>query len=137
MITGPFHLAIVVDDLAAAEGFYAGTLGAAVVARDAAWIVFDFFGHKLTVNLAGAADGYGVAPDDIAIRHFGVILDPAAFHTVNDRLLGAGAAIVRPATLQGDGTPRAQWVLFVKDPSGNGLEFNAFPGGTWQAPLAP
>ncbi len=133
MPTPPFHLAIAVDDLAEAEAFYVGVLGAHPVARDKTWIVFDFFGHKLTVNRAPriATD----PPRDIALRHFGVILEEAVFHEVAERLVRERAQIVSPARLDQDGTPRAQWVLFVKDPSGNGLEFNSFPGGRWQAPL--
>lgn len=134
MQTPPFHLAITVDELVEAEGFYAGILGAQPVARGETWVVFDFFGHKLTINRA--LDTTTVPSDDIALRHFGVILGEAVFHEVNERLVREQAHIVSSARLDHDGTPRAQWVLFVRDPSGNGLEFNAFPDGSWQKQLA-
>lgn len=134
MPTPPFHLAITVDDLVEAKAFYAGILGAQPVAQDETWVVFDFFGHKLTIN--PALDTAPGKPDDIALRHFGVILEEAAFHEVTERLVREQANIVSPARLDHDGTARAQWVLFVIDPSGNGLEFNAFPGGPWQNQLA-
>ena len=130
MSTPPFHLAFIVTDLRAAEAFYAGTLGAELIAKDAHWMVFDFFGHKLTVNL-GTEHG-ATGSGDIALRHFGLVLDAAAFHDVNARLLRDNAQIVTPAQLHDEGSVRARWVLFLKDPSGNGLEFNAFPGGGWK-----
>jgi extradiol dioxygenase family protein len=130
MSTPPFHLALIVNDLGAAEAFYAGTLGAELIAKDTCWLVFDLFGHKLTVNLAREN---GAAPsDDIALRHFGVILEEADFHELNARLVRDKARIVTPAQLHEEASVRARWVLFAKDPSGNGLEFNAFPGGGWK-----
>lgn len=133
MPTPPFHLSITVDDLTSARDFYARTLGAEVVAETADWVVFDFFGHKLTVNLE-AGEGAERSPN-IALRHFGVLLGVEAFRDINARLLRDEARIVSPAQLHDAGTARAQWVLFVQDPSGNGLEFNAFPGGNWKGPL--
>jgi extradiol dioxygenase family protein len=70
--------------------------------------------------------------DDIALRHFGVILEEADFHELNARLVRDKARIVTPAQLHEEASVRARWVLFAKDPSGNGLEFNAFPGGGWK-----
>lgn len=134
MSTPPFHLAFTVFDLAAAEAFYAHTLGAEVISKDTHWIVFDFFGHKLTVNLTPEPATSSSA--DIALRHFGVVLEEAAFHDINARLLRDSAQIVSSAQLHEDETVRAHWVLFVKDPSGNGLEFNAFPGGSWKRQFA-
>jgi extradiol dioxygenase family protein len=133
MPASTFHLAITVDDLTSARAFYAQTLGADVVAETQDWIVFDFFGHKVTVNLVKGDSG--ACADDIALRHFGVMLDVDAFHDVNARLMRDRTSIVTPAQLHDEGSARAQWVLFVQDPSGNGLEFNAFPGGDWHSPL--
>jgi len=128
-----FHLAITVRDLAATEAFYAGALGARVVARDPDWLVIDFFGHKLTTY---RAEGPGpVHDDDLATRHFGAVLAPDDLAALEAALRAAGAEIVVPAVLHDAGTARAQWVMFVKDPSGNGLEFNAFPEGSWQAQI--
>lgn len=130
-----FHLALEVRDLDRTEAFYAGILGATVVARDPDWLVIDFFGHKLTTYRA-TGDGAGpVHGDDLAKRHFGAILEPDALLATEAALRKAGAEIIQPAVLRDGGSRRAQWVLFVKDPSGNGLEFNAFPEGTWQAQI--
>lgn len=126
-----FHHAFTVYELQAAKAFYTGLLGAEVIAEDSTWIVFDFFGHKLTANLATEDAPAGC--DDVALRHFGVILSVAEFEEFNAKLVRNDARIVSPARLLDETSERAQWVLFVQDPSGNGLEFNAFPRGDWQS----
>ncbi len=125
-----FHLAFTVRDLDAAEAFYVTVLGARAVARDGDWLVLDFYGHKLTATRADTAP-----EDDLALRHFGLMLTVEDFAVISDRLVAAGADIVLPAELRDAGTPRACWVMFVRDPTGNGLEFNAFPESTWQGHL--
>lgn len=130
-----FHLAIEVTDLPRTEAFYGGVLGLRIVARDPEWLVIDFFGHKLTAYLAAHAGPGPVHRDDLSRRHFGAVLDPDALLRIESALRAAGAEILQAAVLQHAGTPRAQWVLFAKDPSGNGIEFNAFPNSTWQAQI--
>lgn len=127
-----FHLAFEVSDLAQTDAFYGGVLGQRIVARSPDWLIIDFFGHKLTAYRTTDATPGAVHADDLAKRHFGAVLEPDALLEVEAALQTAGAAIMQPANLQNAGTRRAQWVLFAKDPSGNGLEFNAFPGGSWQ-----
>ena len=93
----PFHLAIPVDDLAAARQFYAGVMGCTEGRSDpAAWIDFDFFGHQLVVHRAdGAGDAAHNAVDghQVPVPHFGVVLTLAQFNALADRLAAAGAAI--------------------------------------------
>ena len=120
-----FHLAFTARDLDAAEALYVTVLGARVVARERDWLVLDFYGHKLTATRADAAP-----EDDLALRHFGLILTVENFAAIGDRLVAAGADIVLSAELRDAGTPRACWVMLVRDPSGNGLEFNAVPEAT-------
>ena len=50
-----FHLAIPVQDLAAAHRFYVGVLGCGLGRESDRWIDFDFFGHQVTVHLAEEA----------------------------------------------------------------------------------
>jgi extradiol dioxygenase family protein len=132
MTPGPFHLALPVDDLDASTAFYVVGLRAEIVARDERWCVLDLFGHKLTLNATGAGR---TAFEDLATRHFGLILGEGTFEAIAAGLASAGAEIVMPARLDHAGTRRAQWVLMARDPSGHGFELNAFPEGTWQAQI--
>ena len=126
----PFHLAIPVDDLAAARQFYAGVMGCTEGRSDpAAWIDFDFFGHQLVVHRAdGAGDAAHNAVDghQVPVPHFGVVLTLAQFDALADRMAAAGAAFVHPPMTRFAGQPGEQRTMFLRDPAGNALEFKAF-----------
>jgi len=51
----PFHLALPVDDLAAARRFYGGLLGCPEGRSAEHWIDFDLHGHQLVAHLAPGA----------------------------------------------------------------------------------
>ncbi|MEO1015031.1 MAG: VOC family protein [Pseudomonadota bacterium] len=126
----PFHLAIPVRDLGAAERFYGGLIGCATGRRSEHWIDFDFFGHQLVTHLSDAQAGDArnhVDGEEVPVRHFGVVLDGERWETLTARLVEAGAAgdleVIIPPTLRHEGEPGEQRVMFVRDPSGNALEF--------------
>ncbi len=48
----PFHLAIPVNDLAAAESFYCGLLGCSKGRTASCWTDLNFFGHQLSLHLS-------------------------------------------------------------------------------------
>ena len=143
----PFHLALPVHDLGAAEGFYAGLLGAATGRRSERWIDFDLGGHQITVHLADGlgADGLGadagergdpehanpkhtnpVDGDRVPIPHFGVVLDMPGWRALAGRLTEAGCDFVIAPRVRFEGQPGEQGTLFLRDPSGNALEFKGF-----------
>ncbi len=126
-----FHLAFTVIDLAATKRFYVDVLGCSPVDQSTDWLVLDFFGHKITAyrdpNRGSSGNDRPVHTDDLALRHFGAILDEPSFRDVSARLEAAGAEFIIPAEHRDAGTPQEQWIVFVKDPSGNGVEFNSFP----------
>ena len=125
----PFHLAIPVDDLATARAFYGDALGCAEGRSAERWVDFDFMGHQLVVHLAGErgmeaanlVDGHGVP-----VPHFGVVLTPADWRALADRLEGAEAEFVIAPTTRFAGQPGEQSTMFLRDPAGNALEFKAF-----------
>ncbi len=126
----PFHLAIPVDDLAAAEAFYSGLLGCAQGRRSDRWIDFDFFGHQLVTHLApeecrtaavNAVDGH-----DVPSRHFGVVLSPDDWRGLAARLEQEGADFVIEPYWRFEGEPGEQGTFFILDPAGNALEFKCF-----------
>lgn len=130
MTLRPFHLAIAVHDLDAARRFYGETLGCPEGRSAERWIDFDMFGHQFVVHRSDDArpreasnpvDGH-----DVPVPHFGVVLDPDGFDALAARLETAGAAFEIAPHIRFAGEPGEQRTMFLRDPSGNALEFKAF-----------
>ena len=124
-----FHLAFPVRDLAEARAFYGGLLGCAEGRSSSEWVDFDFHGHQIVAHLASAPESVATNPVDgenVPVRHFGVILDLAAWRTLADQLEAAGVDFIIPPQVRFQGQPGEQATLFFLDPSGNALEFKAF-----------
>ena len=56
-VTHRFHLAVPVDDLAAAAEFYGGVLGCPMGRSAETWIDWDLYGHQLVTHLDEGAGG--------------------------------------------------------------------------------
>lgn len=126
----PFHLAFPVSDLERTRAFYVDILGCREGRSAERWIDFDFFGHQISAHLVGdrggdagtnAVDGHGVP-----VPHFGAILSMKEWEALRDRLIGAGVAFGLEPHVRWRGQPGEQATMFVRDPSGNALEFKAF-----------
>ena len=89
----PFHLAIPVGDLAAAELFYCGLLGCSKGRTASRWIDVYFFGHQVTLHLVDGpnpdVDTNPVDGDQVPARHFGVVLDMRDWRLLADKLQSA------------------------------------------------
>ena len=126
----PFHLAIPVYDLAAAEQFYEETLGCARGRRAESWIDFDFFGHQLVLhavaesNLKEAANR--VDGESIPVPHFGLVLGWEDHAQLSDRLLFRGVDFVIEPIVRFEGKVGEQRTFFLRDPCDNFLEFKTF-----------
>ncbi len=130
MTLRPFHLAFPVHDLAAARAFYAGTLGCAEGRSSDLWIDFDLFGHQIVAHLDPAARPVAVANEvdghHVPVPHFGVVLEPADWRVLADRVSAAGVAFGIAPHTRFAGQAGEQSTMFFLDPSGNALEFKAF-----------
>ena len=126
----PFHLAFPVTDLGEARGFYAGVLGCAEGRSSDRWIDFDCFGHQLVAQLVEEHPGdigiNVVDGHDVPVPHFGVVLSIDEFKSLADRLRNADVSFIMEPTVRFAGEPGEQHTMFVRDPSGNALEFKAF-----------
>ncbi|QDY99145.1 dioxygenase [Nitratireductor mangrovi] len=127
----PFHLAFPVRDLGETRRFYADVLGCEIGRSSESWVDFSLFGHQLSAHLrpdtgdpAGAGTVDGVA---VPIPHFGVVLEMADWQELAERLEARDdiAWIERPQ-IRFRGQPGEQATLFLRDPSGNALEFKGF-----------
>jgi len=124
-----FHLAMPVDDLAAARHFYGEVLGLPQGRSAETWVDWNLHGHQLVTHLAPArsrsvhnpVDGH-----DVPVPHFGLILTVGDFQSLADRLRGVDAEFVIEPYVRFEGEVGEQWTMFLLDPAGNALEFKAF-----------
>lgn len=124
-----FHLAVPVDDLAAARHFYGEVLGLARGRSADTWVDWNLEGHQFVTHLApkrpervhNPVDGH-----DVPVPHFGLILSVPAFQKLADRLRAAGTEFVIEPYVRFAGQPGEQWTMFLLDPAGNAMEFKAF-----------
>jgi extradiol dioxygenase family protein len=125
----PFHLAVPVDDLAAARRFYGELLGCPEGRSAAHWVDFDLHGHQLVAHLAPDAvrrrATNPVDGEDVPVPHFGLVLPMADWEALAERLTGAGVEFVIEPGVRFAGEPGEQATMFLLDPAGNALEFKA------------
>ena len=124
-----FHLAMPVDDLAAARRFYGEVLSLEQGRSTDTWIDWNLRGHQVVTHLApgrsqpihNPVDGHGVP-----VPHFGLILTVPEFHKLAARLHDAKVEFVIEPYVRFEGEVGEQWTMFLLDPAGNALEFKAF-----------
>jgi uncharacterized protein len=125
-----FHLAFPVRDLREARAFYGILLGCPEGRANDEWVDFDFFGHQIVAHLSADASGdkaYNVVDgEEVPVRHFGVILSMDAWRKLADRLSQEKVPFVIAPDIRFAGLPGEQATFFIRDPSGNALEFKAF-----------
>jgi len=125
-----FHLAFPVTDLAAARRFYGGFLGCPEGRSSEDWVDFDFFGHQIVAHKVDAAQMTDatslVDGQQVPVRHFGVVLDLAAWERLAATFRAARVAFVIEPYVRFRGEPGEQATMFFLDPFGNALEFKAF-----------
>ena len=127
----PFHLAFPVRDLDETRRFYQDVLGCEIGRSSDSWVDFSLFGHQMSAHLrpntaAAARDGKvdGMA---VPIPHFGVVLQMDAWDELVRRLEHHGDVDwVEKPMVRFKGEPGEQATLFIRDPSGNALEFKGF-----------
>ncbi|MEL7036306.1 MAG: VOC family protein [Cyanobacteria bacterium J06592_8] len=125
-----FHLAFPVNDLEQTRNFYKGLLGCVEGRSCEIWVDFDFFGHQITAHLQSSAQSSvstnPVDGEKVPIRHFGVILDWNQWHQLAERLNNQNIEFIIQPQIRFQGKAGEQATLFIKDPSGNVLEFKSF-----------
>ena len=128
--TYPFHLAIPVDDLAAARKFYGEVLQCREGRTSELWTDYDLYGHQLVIHYKPSGkenlhhnpvDGH-----DVPVPHFGVVLPWSEWELLAGRLKSIGIAFVIEPYIRFAGQVGEQATMFFMDPCGNALEFKAF-----------
>ena len=128
----PFHIAFPVDDLDAARHFYGNVMGCAEGRSTEEWIDFNLFGHQIVAHRVDRTEARAKRGGDspvegvhVPVPHFGVVLPPAEWQALADRLQAHGVAFLIEPYTRFEGEPGEQSTMFFLDPSGNALEFKA------------
>ena len=126
----PFHLAFPVHSLSKARDFYRDTLGCLEGRSSDEWVDFNFYGHQIVAHLV---DGYGEAGDvnnvdgdDVPVRHFGIVLSMGEWLELSKKLKQTKVRFLVEPHIRFKGLAGEQATMFIKDCSGNALEFKAF-----------
>lgn len=127
----PFHFAFPVDDLSAARHFYGTVLGCPEGRSDSDWVDFNLYGHQIVAHCVGAtrarvAGHNAVDGHAVPVPHFGVVLPPAEWRALADRLRAHAVSFVIEPHTRFPGQPGEQSTMFFYDPAGNALEFKSF-----------
>lgn len=130
MTRPPFHLAFPVKNIEQTRAFFGDLLGAKVGRSAENWIDFDFFGHQLSAHLSpeecqdratNEVDGH-----QVPVAHFGAVLPWGQWETLSEKLKAENVEFIIQPHIRFEGKPGEQGTFFVKDPSGNALEFKTF-----------
>ena len=129
-----FHLAIpVTGDLNKTIEFYCKVLGCKKGNSENhpfySWCDIDFWGNELTlhssINEFKVNERHLVDKEDVTIPHFGVHLDAEEFQSLKGKLIQdwKNVEFVNKPYVRFKGDVLEQETMFIKDPSGNVLEF--------------
>ena len=129
----PFHLALPVHNLESAYQFYIEILGCTTGRSAQRWLDIDFWGHQVSLHLCEEQEEMAtnsVDHDEVPVRHFGVILSWEDWHRLKEELLTGEYSteviwVIEPK-IRFKGEVGEQATMFIKDPSGNVLEFKSF-----------
>ena len=125
----PFHLAIPVTDLEESKKFYHNLLGAKIGRFSDTWIDFDFFGHQLVCHLSPTSSSEILNPVDqvdVPVPHYGVVLEWNQFEAIIKQLEEKKINFFIKPSIRFKGEVGEQATAFLKDPSGNAIEFKSF-----------
>ena len=125
----PFHLAFPVQNLKETEIWYTTILGCTTGRKSDKWIDFNFFGHQVVAHLVDNIKNIQtneVDNNDIPSRHFGIILTLEKWKKLVDDLETKKIDFQIKPHARFKSKPAEQHTMFIKDPSGNFLEFKAF-----------
>lgn len=130
-----FHLAIPVFHLEDSRHFYQDILGCTLGRTAPRWIDINFWGHQVSLHLVDRNDKEiehtnAVDSDTVPVRHFGLILSWDDWQQLKDNLkqgeYAAEISWVIAPKIRFQGEVGEQATMFIRDPSGNVLEFKAF-----------
>jgi extradiol dioxygenase family protein len=129
-VSTPFHLAFPVRDIESTRAFYGGVLGLREGRSNPMWIDYDLHGNQISAHVKPEACGGTAANevdgDDVPVRHFGLVLAWDDWHALAARIRERRVTFLIEPRVRFEGQVGEQATFFVRDPSGNALEFKSF-----------
>lgn len=130
MTIQPFHLAFPIRDIEEARKFYTEVIGCEVGRESDKWIDFNFYGHQISAHLkpeeCSNAQTNHVDGEEVPVRHFGLVLEWSNWENLAKNIESKNVKfLIKPQT-RFKGAVGEQGTFFIKDPSGNALEFKTF-----------
>jgi hypothetical protein len=129
-VKDPFHLAFPTHSLSEARRFYVGILGCVEGRSSEEWVDFNFYGHQVVAHLVtgyrATNDASVVDGDDVPVRHFGIVMNMENWHELANKLKQAEVQFLVEPHVRFEGFSGEQATMFLRDFSGNALEFKAF-----------
>jgi extradiol dioxygenase family protein len=126
----PFHFAFFVRDLDSTRAFYGAVLGCREGRSTESWVDFDFFGNQISAHVTGpvtpTSDAGVVDGVQVPMPHFGALLQWEEFQRIAGRIREARIPFIIEPRVRYVGQPGEQMTMFLRDPSGNALEFKCF-----------
>lgn len=129
----PFHLAFPISDIQQARHFYGKVLGCPEGRSAETWVDFNLYGHQIVAHYQAKSTepsslNYSNLVDskDIPVPHFGVVLSMEEWKVLRDRLKAAKMQFRVEPYIRFEGQAGEQATMFILDPFGNALEFEAF-----------
>ena len=124
-----YHVALAVDNLAAARSFYLDTLGCMERSDTSGddFSVINFYGAQLVlIEAPEQVDPRHSDPDVEPYKHFGLIMDWDDWHELVDGLKAKNVTFrIEPNIKDHDGIGKVG-NMFLADPSGNYIEFKSY-----------
>ncbi len=129
-MTNPFHLAFPVKDINKTKDFYVHILGASVTQSTEKWLNLNFYGNQLSIHqhplMKPDVKKIVVEETEVPLNHFGVLLKKKDWEKLAEKLLNAGIDFLIPPRTKHETQMCEHKVMFIKDPSGNGIEFKCY-----------
>tara|TARA_Y100000994_G_scaffold156932_1_gene128560 strand:- start:303 stop:728 length:426 start_codon:yes stop_codon:yes gene_type:complete len=126
----PFHLAFPVYNIKETIDWYINILGCSIGRQAERWVDFNFYNHQISAHKIDQKDMVletnPVDGHNIPTRHFGIILDMNEWNKLAERLNQKNIQFIIEPNIRFKDQKGEQATLFIKDPSGNVLEFKAF-----------
>jgi extradiol dioxygenase family protein len=126
----PFHFSFLVKDLGSTRKFYTEILGCREGRSFETWVDFDLYGNQLSChkydNIPEPVNCGKVDKITVPIPHFGCILPWDEFNRLAKKIEDNNIEFVIKPTIRYANEPGEQATMFLKDFSGNCLEFKSF-----------
>tara|TARA_Y100000768_G_C23643230_1_gene525071 strand:+ start:160 stop:579 length:420 start_codon:yes stop_codon:yes gene_type:complete len=125
-----FHIAFPVDNLKNTKDFYTKILGCSLGRESDKWIDFNLYGHQVVAHFSPEectkSNVNKVDDDLIPCRHFGVILSWDKWEILGEKIKNKKIRFMIKPKIRFKNLKGEQGTFFLKDPSGNVLEFKSF-----------